>query len=323
MMMQPAIRAMFMPNPPPKFVPKPVLVHRSKQLTGVAAFLQSRAVDVISNKNDATNKEEEEGKNGGGKNRKQQREERQKERNKRRLEPMIEDYRTAANASEGSFEGMNCYNTIFVGRLAFEVSEHKLLREFEHYGPVKDLKLICDKESGKSKGYAFIEFEKEEDMRRAFRAADGMKIEGRPIVVDVERGHTVPNWLPRRLGGGLGGTRIGGKHENVNVPGRWDPAMARMMQQQPPPGRDPMYDGYSSRPMDGPERYGGYGRGPPNDDYHRGPPPPRYNDRRYDDRDRDRDRGRDSYSSFSRGHRSGDKRRRSRSRDRGDRRPRW
>jgi U1 small nuclear ribonucleoprotein len=54
-----------------------------------------------------------------------------------------------------------------------------------------------------------------------------MKIEGRYIVVDVERGHTVPTWLPRRLGGGLGGTRLGGKHENVTRPGRFDPFPTR------------------------------------------------------------------------------------------------
>ena len=70
-----------------------------------------------------------------------------------------------------------------------------------------DLKLVADKKTGKSRGYAFVEYENEEDMKRAYRAADGMRLEGRPIVVDVERGHTVPNWLPRRLGGGLGATR--------------------------------------------------------------------------------------------------------------------
>ena len=115
---------------------------------------------------------------------------------------------------------MNCYNTLFVGRLAYEVTERKLLREFEAFGPVKDVKLIMKKvvekdedgnevlkESEKSTGYAFVEYENEDDMKRAYRGADGMRVEGREIVVDVERGHTVPNWLPRRFGGGLGGTR--------------------------------------------------------------------------------------------------------------------
>lgn len=43
----------------------------------------------------------------------------------------------------------------------------------------------------------------------AYKQADGRKVDGRRIVVDVERGRTVPGWRPRRLGGGLGSTRTG------------------------------------------------------------------------------------------------------------------
>ena len=186
---------------------------------------------------------------------------------------------------------MNCYNTLFVGRLAYEVSERKLLREMEAYGPVKDLKLVTDKATGKSRGYAFVEYEHEEDMKRAYRAADGMKLEGRSIVVDVERGHTVPNWLPRRLGGGLGGTRLGGKDKNIFMAGRFDPSKQPVM---PPPqmGMAPPYHGPPGGmgpggPMGGPPGYGGYGRGGPPQHGHyndRGPPPPGYGGGRYDDR---------------------------------------
>ena len=45
----------------------------------------------------------------------------------------------------------------------------------------------------------------------AYKQADGRKIDGRRVLVDVERGRTVPNWRPRRLGGGLGTTRVGGE----------------------------------------------------------------------------------------------------------------
>lgn len=55
-------------------------------------------------------------------------------------------------------------------------------------------------ESGKSRGYAFVEFESEDDMKRALRDANGMQIDQRRILVDVERGRTVPGWKPRRLG---------------------------------------------------------------------------------------------------------------------------
>ena len=148
-----------------------------------------------------------------------------------RLAPLIESYRKEQRECAGEYtNGMNCYNTLFVGRLAYEVTERKLLREMEAYGPVKDLKVVVDKDTGKSRGYAFVEYEVEEDMKRAYRAADGMRIEGRAIVVDVERGHTVPNWLPRKFGGGLGGTRRGGAPGSANdsSAGRYDPTRAMM-----------------------------------------------------------------------------------------------
>lgn len=43
------------------------------------------------------------------------------------------------------------------------------------------------------------------------------------MLVDVERGRTVPNWRPRRLGGGLGSTRVGGDEVNQKYSGRCVP----------------------------------------------------------------------------------------------------
>ncbi|ESO83258.1 hypothetical protein LOTGIDRAFT_236711 [Lottia gigantea] len=54
----------------------------------------------------------------------------------------------------------------------------------------------------------------------AYKHADGKKIDGRRVLVDVERGRTVKGWTPRRLGGGLGGTRKGGPEENTRFSGR-------------------------------------------------------------------------------------------------------
>ena len=48
--------------------------------------------------------------------------------------------------------------------------------------------------AGKSRGYAFIEFEHKNDMKMAYKMADGRKIEGKRVTVDVERGRTVSNW---------------------------------------------------------------------------------------------------------------------------------
>lgn len=232
-------------------------------------------------------------------------------RNTERLAPSIERYRERQKETPGEFDGMNCYNTLFVGRLAYETTERKLLREFEAYGPVKDVKLVWRRDgtedddvgaggasdrprttSKESVGYAFVEFEQEEDMKRAYRGADATKLDARNIVVDVERGHTVPNWLPRRLGGGLGGTRLGGKDKNIAAPGRFDPSKDTHPPPNPnhhpphpmsnryhggggpggpmmPGGPDRHFNG-GGRPGDYPPRGGGGGDYPPRG----GPPPP-------------------------------------------------
>ncbi|GLT39125.1 hypothetical protein SLA2020_133320 [Shorea laevis] len=106
------------------------------------------------------------------------------------------------------------YKTLFVARLNYETSENKIKRELESYGPIKRVRLITDKVTNKPRGYAFIEYVHTRDMKAAYKQADGKKIDGRRVLVDVERGRTVPNWRPRRLGGGLGTTRVGGEDSN-------------------------------------------------------------------------------------------------------------
>merc|ERR1712014_469056 len=64
-------------------------------------------------------------------------------------------------------------------------------------------------QKGKPRGYAFVEFEHERDLKNAYKQGDGKKIDGRRVMVDVERGRTVEGWLPRRLGGGRGPGRQG------------------------------------------------------------------------------------------------------------------
>jgi len=115
---------------------------------------------------------------------------------------------------------VDAYKTLFVGRINFDTSESKLRREFESYGAVKKIVMVFNKKTGKPRGYAFVEYEHERDMHSAYKHADGKKIDGRRVVVDIERGRTVQGWLPRRLGGGLGKTRLGGPEVNVKISGR-------------------------------------------------------------------------------------------------------
>lgn len=114
------------------------------------------------------------------------------------------------------------FKTLFVARINYDTSESKLRREFEIYGPIKKSVMIIDHDSNKPKGYAFIEYEHERDMHSAYKHADGKKIDGKRVLVDVERARTVKGWLPRRLGGGLGGTRRGGNDVNIKHSGRED-----------------------------------------------------------------------------------------------------
>ncbi|KAG2538868.1 hypothetical protein PVAP13_9NG358300 [Panicum virgatum] len=102
------------------------------------------------------------------------------------------------------------YKTLFVARLNYETSEHKIKREFEAYGPIKRVRLVTEKDTSKPRGYAFIEYMHTRDMKNAYKQADGRKVDNKRVLVDVERGRTVPNWRPRRLGGGLGSSRMGG-----------------------------------------------------------------------------------------------------------------
>lgn len=262
MLMPPHIRATFMPPPPleHKINPKP---KRKHPITGVGAYLvhfeKKTPPKPPPQPTPQTIKEEKRKAKMGA--------------HKKALEPVIEAYRAKQRETGGEFDGMNCYNTLFVGRLAYEVTERRLLREMESFGPIKDLRIVKDPK-GHSR-YAFVEYEHEEDMKRAYRAADAMRIEGRAVVADVERGHTVPGWLPRRLGGGLGGTRIGGRHENVTRPGRFDPSRPDL----PPPimggAPPPMMGRGGGPPGPPPPGYGDrYGGGPPG--YREGPPPPAF-----------------------------------------------
>lgn len=100
------------------------------------------------------------------------------------------------------------FKTLFVARVSFDTTEKKLKREFEVFGSIKRVRMVYD-QKGKPRGYAFIEYEHERDLKNAYKQGDGKKIDGRRVMVDVERSRTVEGWTPRRLGGGRGPGRLG------------------------------------------------------------------------------------------------------------------
>ena len=71
---------------------------------------------------------------------------------------------------------------------------------------VKRIRLVKDL-NGKSRGYAFIEYEHKNDFKNAYKRADRKRIDNKRVYVDYERGRTENNWKPRRFGGGKGDSR--------------------------------------------------------------------------------------------------------------------
>jgi len=67
------------------------------------------------------------------------------------------------------------FRTIIVARLSYDISSSRLKREFEQYGPISSVRIVHDKTTNKPRGYAFIEFEREKDMKTAYKVADGKK----------------------------------------------------------------------------------------------------------------------------------------------------
>lgn len=92
---------------------------------------------------------------------------------------------------------------LYVGNLPYTTTEEDLKPLFEQAGPVKSVALIKDRETGRSKGFAFVEMETQEGMDKAISMLNGKDMQGRALSVSIAR--------PReeRSGGG-GGFRGGG-----------------------------------------------------------------------------------------------------------------
>ena len=120
---------------------------------------------------------------------------------------VIEEKELAAWEEGRAAYGGDALKTLFVGRMNYDTTAWRLRCEFEQFGPIVEVNIVKDSETGRPRGYAFIEFERERDMYKAYEAGNGLKIDGERVLVDVERGRTVRGWRPRRLGGGLGERR--------------------------------------------------------------------------------------------------------------------
>lgn len=93
---------------------------------------------------------------------------------------------------------------IFVGNLSFSSSEDSVRGVFETYGTVDRVSIITDRETGRSRGFAFVEMPNDEEAERAINALNGADLGGRKLNVNEARPRE-----ERPFGGGGGGGRGG------------------------------------------------------------------------------------------------------------------
>lgn len=74
-------------------------------------------------------------------------------------------------------------NKLYVGNLPFRYGFKELFGLFEKFGEIKEALVIADKFNGKSKGFGFVTFEKDEDAQKALKEMDGAQAEGRVLKV--------------------------------------------------------------------------------------------------------------------------------------------
>jgi cold-inducible RNA-binding protein len=94
-------------------------------------------------------------------------------------------------------------NKLYVGNISFQLDEDGLSNAFSEFGTVKSSKIIMDRDTGRSKGFGFIEMENEEQAESAISNLDGKEVSGRPLRVSLAREKT-----DRPRGGGGGGRRF-------------------------------------------------------------------------------------------------------------------
>ncbi|CAE7073147.1 unnamed protein product [Rhizoctonia solani] len=194
-LLPPNLLKLFAPRPPLPFVrsvgrdPDKV---RSKKVSGVAALLaqvrednERGIVGAGASQTEREEGEEERYTHAEEIKRTIAREQRQR-RKKDEFQKAKETYKPADDPEAIG----DPYKTLFISRLSKNATEEDLRKEFGTYGRIERIRLVRNKR-GSSRGYAFIVYDREKDMKAAYKEADGISILGKRILVDVERGRTV------------------------------------------------------------------------------------------------------------------------------------
>ena len=98
-------------------------------------------------------------------------------------------------------------NKLYVGNLAYSVRDDSLLQAFSQFGTVTSAKVMMDRETGRSKGFGFVEMGSDPEAQAAINGMNGQPIDGRAVVVNEARPREE---RPGGFGGGGGGRSGGG-----------------------------------------------------------------------------------------------------------------
>jgi len=88
-------------------------------------------------------------------------------------------------------------NKLYVGNLPYTIDDDSLRHNFAEYGNVQSAKVMMDRDSGRSKGFGFVEMTTAQEAEAAIAGLNGMSVGGRSIVVNISR--------PKESTGGAGG----------------------------------------------------------------------------------------------------------------------
>jgi RNA recognition motif-containing protein len=96
---------------------------------------------------------------------------------------------------------------IYVGNLAYEVTEEDLKEAFEAFGEIETIRVSKDNNTGRSKGFGFVEMSNNTDAQSAIDGLNDQELKGRALKVNTAR----PRTENRGGRGGFGGGRRGGR----------------------------------------------------------------------------------------------------------------
>ncbi|KAH9499225.1 small nuclear ribonucleoprotein 35kDa (U11 U12) [Bulinus truncatus] len=102
-------------------------------------------------------------------------------------------------------------STVFIGRISPNTTVESIKKTMKQFGTVLQTRIVKDIITGYSKCYAFVEFSDSYQARNAARSGNKILIDDFEVLVELEKERTLKNWIPRRLGGGLGGKRESGQ----------------------------------------------------------------------------------------------------------------